>query len=171
MDPRLLFTGVAVLAVIIWYLAGRIRQLQARPSPQSVPNPSPHFVPKPSPQSVSKPVVFSDPAICAQILACKGYDKTGAKNLYTDVKSRAIPNKRLIQAFGIDNSFTTSDSERRKEFNLKAGRAIKMTEAKVSTTESEFLSSPKEPVCARPEHQDLLFSWKHVVLDCPQRLC
>ena len=138
MDPRVLFTGVAVLAVIIWYLAGRIRQGRARPSPQSVP--------KPSPQSVSKPVVFSDPASCVRILACKGYDNTGAKNLYTDVESRAIPNARLIQAFGIDNSFTTDEGERRREFNLQAAKAIKMTEAKVSTTESEFLSSPKELV-------------------------
>ena len=127
MDPRVLFTGIGVLVVIIWYLAGRIRQLRARPSPRPI----------------SEPVVFSDPTSCAQILACKGYDNTGAKNLYSDVQSRAIPNERLIQAFDIDNSFTTSDGDRRRDFNLKAGKAIKMTEAKVSTTESRFLSYPK----------------------------
>lgn len=54
-------------------------------------------------------------------------------NLYTNVVSRAIPNKRLILAFEINNSFTTSDSERRREFNSEAIKAIKMTEAKVST--------------------------------------
>ena len=127
MISQILFTGgVTVLViVVIWYLVGRTVQFQARPSPQSVP----------------KSIRFPDPAICAQILACKGYDSSGAKNLYSDVKSRAIPNERLIKAFGIDNSFTTSDGDRRKEFNLEAGKAIKMTEAKVSTTESSpFLS-------------------------------
>ena len=143
MDHRVFFTGVAVLVVIIWYLAGQIKQLRARPSPQSV----------------SKPVFFSDPTTCAQILACKGYDNTGAKNLFPNVKSRAIPNRRLIQAFDIDNSFTTSEGERRREFNLEAGKAIKMTEAKVSTTELNVVSSPEKLVCARPEHRDNLFSF------------
>ena len=121
MDQRILYTGVAFLAVIIWYLVGRSKQPQARPSPQPV----------------TKPVVFSDPASCARILACKGYSSTGAKNLYSDVKSRAIPNKRLTQAFVIDNSFTTSEAERRREFNLEAAKAIKMTEVKVSNIMSK----------------------------------
>ena len=142
MDPRVLFTGVAVLVAIIWYLAGRIKQLRARRSPQSV----------------SEPVRFSDSKTCAQILACKGYDNTGAKNLYSDVKSRAIPNGRLILAFDIDNSFTTSDDKRRKEFNLEAVNAIKITGDKVSTTESNVHSSPKELVCTRPKYQDLPFA-------------
>ena len=116
MDSRILYTGVAVLEVIIWYLACRFKQVRARPSPQPV---SKHVL------------TFSDPVSCAGILGCKGYSSTGAKNLYSDVKSRAIPNERLTRAFVIDNSFTTSEAERRREFNLEAAKAIKMTELKV----------------------------------------
>ena len=81
------------------------------------------------------PIRSSDPAVCRQILACKGYNDTGPRNLYTDVKSRAIPNKRLVRAFNIDNSFTTFDKQRRKDFNSEAREAISMTEDKVCTTQ------------------------------------
>ena len=131
MALQVLFTGIAALAVIlcIWYLAGRIRP-------------------------VPDPIVFSDPASCRKILACEGCSGTEAQKLYSAIKSRAIPNQRLIEAFGIDNSFTTMEGKRRKEFNSKAGQAIKMTEDKVSTT---VLFSPKKLVWARPKHQDLPF--------------
>lgn len=109
MGLLVLFTGVAGVLVIIWYVAGRNRQ----------------------------PIKFSDPASCAQILACTGYSSTGANNKYPGIKSRAIPNKRLIMAFDIDNSFTTSEDKRYKEFNSEAVKAIKMTEAKVCTIMSK----------------------------------
>lgn len=69
-----------------------------------------------------------------KILPCKGYIIPEEDNLYTDVESRAISNKRLILAFEINSSATTSDSERRREFSTEAVKAIKMTEAKVITT-------------------------------------
>ena len=84
-------------------------------------------------QSVQKEIRVSDPLTCRQVLACKSYNDTGAINQYSDVRSRAIPNKRLVLAFDIDNSFTTSEAERRKEFNLEAIKAIKMTEVEVGT--------------------------------------
>ncbi len=89
-------------------------------------------------QSLQKEIRVSDPVTCRQVLACKGYNDTGAKNQYSDVRSRAIPNARLVPAFNIDNSFTTSEAERRKEFNLEARKAIKMTEIEVGT--KAFLS-------------------------------
>ncbi len=70
--------------------------------------------------------------MCLQVMAGKGCNNTGAKNRYTDVHSRAVPNQRLIRAFVIDNSFTTSDDKRRKEFNAEAIKAMKMTDEKVS---------------------------------------
>ena len=111
MDLQLLFTGFTVF-VIAWYLAGRHRQPR-------------------------EPIKFSDPDSCNQILACKGYSNTGAKNLYPGIKSRAIPNQRLVRAFDINNSFTTSDDKRHKEFKLEAQKAIIMTEAKVCTIMSK----------------------------------
>lgn len=104
--------AAGVLVVIWWYPPRWIRQIRAVP----------------------KPIIFADPASCKKILACKGYNIPKEENLYTDVESRAIPNKRLILAFEIDNSFTTSDGERRREFNSEAVKAIRMTEAKVSTS-------------------------------------
>ena len=96
----------------------------------------------------SQPLRFSDPAVCAQIIACTGYDNSEAKNQYSDLRSRAIPNERLIRAFNIDNSFTTSEGKRHKEFKLKAGKAIKLTEDKVGTfTSTKLLIFPQASMC------------------------
>ena len=116
MNLQVLATGaMGLVAIIFWYLAHRKRQLQAKSCE--------HLVPI--------QVTSSDPAVCARIIACTGYDNTGAKNLYSDVESRAIPNQRLVRAFGIDNSFTTREAQRRKDFNKEAVRRIKMTETQV----------------------------------------
>ena len=112
MDLRVLVTGMAGFLVIAWCLARGIRQVRAGP----------------------KPIIFADPASCKKILPCKGYIVPEEENLYTDVESRAISNKQLILAFEINNSFNASDSDRRREFNTEAVKAIKMTEAKVITT-------------------------------------
>ena len=71
----------------------------------------------PSQKRILELEAFKDPKACAQILACTGYDDTGAKNLYTTFESRARSNERLVDAFGIDNSFTTSEPRRRYNFN------------------------------------------------------
>lgn len=36
---------------------------------------------------------YSNPTICANILACKGYGIANPKNLHTPLESRAIPNE------------------------------------------------------------------------------
>lgn len=132
MDLRVLITGTIGLLAFIWYLTRESRQLQADPSPQLVLN----------------QIRFSDPTICRQILACKGYDNSGAMNRNSAVKSRAIPNERLVLAFGIDNAFTTSDKKRHKEFNVEAKNAIQMTEAQVGT----------------PSERNLLLFWQARIL-------
>ena len=110
--------GLLIIIFIIWFSAPVIGRFRANPTAQPV----------------TEIVKFSDPIICKQILKCEDYSNTGAENLYTEVESRAIPNHRLICAFGIDNSFTTCEDERHREFKTEAGKAIKMTEAKVSTS-------------------------------------
>ena len=110
-------TGAISLLAVIWRLVLQFRQVQAEPSPQLL----------------LSQVRCSDPAACIQILACKGYENTGARNLYSSIRSRAIPNQRLVRAFGIDNSFTTSNDERRRAFNKEARDKIKISEAKVGT--------------------------------------
>ena len=128
----MLVTGIAGLLAFAWYLTRENRRLQAEPSPQLV----------------LKEIRSSDPTICRQIFACKGYDNSGAINLNSNVKSRAIPNEGLVRAFGIDNAFTTSDTKRRTEFNTKATNAIRMTEAQVST----------------PSERSLLLFWQAPIL-------
>ncbi|KAI4099745.1 MAG: hypothetical protein L6R37_005814 [Teloschistes peruensis] len=61
---------------------------------------------------------FSDPEICLKILRGSTYSKDGALgyNKLPFVRSRAIPNQRLVRAFAIDNGFTTSDNESREDF-------------------------------------------------------
>lgn len=116
--------GVVALACGGWYLFRRNGTPQAESSPQSI----------------DHPVTCSDLATCVRILACKGYNDTEARNLYTELQSRAIPNERLILAFGIDNSFTTSEVERRKEFNAVARKKIKMTDTKVGNPSERKVS-------------------------------
>ena len=76
---------------------------------------------------------YSDRIICENILACKGYGIVNPKNLHTPLESRAIPNERLVRAYGIDNAFTTSDDTWHKEFSKEAGKRINMTEDEVGT--------------------------------------
>lgn len=118
-------SGTIGVVALVWYLSRRNGPPQAETSMQLT----------------EHRVRCSDSAICAQILACEGYNSTGARNLYTDLKSRAIPNERLTSAFGIDNSFTTSEVERRKKFNAEAGKKIKMTDAKVGNPSERKLST------------------------------
>lgn len=70
---------------------------------------------------------FQDPLACDQILKCKGYG-TGDENELPAVESRAIPNERLVRAFGIDNAFTTSNDQYRKQFSKEASRMIKKSD-------------------------------------------
>ena len=133
MEPHLLIIATLGLVALTWYLFRGNRPLETNTSPQLT----------------QDPVRFSDPATCNQIIACKGYNDTGASNLYTNVQSRAIPNQRLVAAFGIDNSFTTSEAERRKVFNAEARQKIKMTDFKVGNPlGKEHYSFFREPQVA-----------------------
>lgn len=70
------------------------------------------------------PTPFNDPAACALIIACRGYDDSGDRNTISRVQSRAIPNQRLVRTFGIDNAFTTTDDNYRKDFRRHAKEKI-----------------------------------------------
>ncbi|KAI4249989.1 MAG: hypothetical protein LQ352_005448 [Teloschistes flavicans] len=61
---------------------------------------------------------FSDPETCLKILRGTTYsdNETLGTNELPLVRSRAIPNQRLVRAFGIDNGFTTFDDKSRAEF-------------------------------------------------------
>ena len=63
---------------------------------------------------------FDDPAACALIIACIGYDCSGDRNIISKVQSRAYPNQRLVRTFGIDNAFTTTNEKYRKDFRCHA---------------------------------------------------
>lgn len=61
-----------------------------------------------------------EPQSCKRILACKSPNEKGPENRFTTLQSRAIPNQRLVDAFGIDNSFTTTDNDYRQAFRAIA---------------------------------------------------
>ena len=63
---------------------------------------------------------FDEQTTCLNILACQHIDDLQSKNRIVPVESRAIPNKRLVDVFGIDNAFTTFDDKRRMEFRHAA---------------------------------------------------
>ncbi|KAI9757185.1 MAG: hypothetical protein M1815_001795 [Lichina confinis] len=81
---------------------------------------------------------YSDPTICKNILATTGLD-SGAllnrsniasspfRNVIPGVTSRSLPNKRLRETFGVDNSFTTLDEEYCQRFRNSAERKLNLT--------------------------------------------
>ena len=146
MDLRLLATGAIDLLVVGWCLAHEMRKSVAEPSP---------------PLALGS-VMSSDPVVCAQIIACTGYDNTEAKNTYSRVKSRAIPNERLVRAFEIDNAFTTSDDDRRVKFKDKARKAIKLTDAEVGVLDKK-LSLFARKVPRSVLYSEVLLSKLHVL--------
>ena len=73
---------------------------------------------------------FDDPAACAMIIACIGYDYSGDRNIVSKVESRAYPNQRLVRTFGIDNAFTTIDEKYRKDFRNHAKGKITLDDGR-----------------------------------------
>jgi len=73
---------------------------------------------------------FNERSRCLDILACRSIDDQGPRNDFSREESRAIPNQRLIDAFGVDNAFTTTQGERRSEF-------VKFAKGKISGTGDE----------------------------------
>lgn len=66
---------------------------------------------------------YADPEICGRILDCDGIN-IGDHNLISSFESRALPNKRLVEAFGINNAFTSSDEAFCKAFRTGAAQKI-----------------------------------------------
>lgn len=98
-----------------------------------------HFWSKP------KPNRFKDRFHCEKILGVRKSDGTVDLSIQEDsvkknlgcgksdlsiqdfVKARALPNQRLVQAFGIDNAFTTFDDDYRSQFKRKAKGKLNLT--------------------------------------------
>lgn len=76
---------------------------------------------------------YDDPAVCAMIIACTGYDCSSNRNTISKVQSRAGPNQRLVRTFGIDNAFTTIDENYRKDFRNHAKEKITLDDGRWKT--------------------------------------
>lgn len=66
------------------------------------------------------PTITNDPEICAMVLRAICYDGSGTTSLLSPAESRAIPNQRLVRAFGISNAFTTTNTAYVKLFRTRA---------------------------------------------------
>lgn len=84
---------------------------------------------------------YHDPTECLSILACTGIDNSQRQNLLSATISRAIPNGRLAQAFGIDNAFTATNENDRTEFQKKANQKL---EAQNEKTRKEIAALAKQ---------------------------
>ena len=78
-------------------------------------------------------IKFDDPAACAMIIACIGYDCSGDRNIISKVESRAYPNQRLVRTFGIDNAFTTINEKYRRDFRNHAKGKITLDDGRWKT--------------------------------------
>ena len=67
------------------------------------------------------------------IVACTGYDCSGDRNIISKVQSRAYPNQRLVRTFGIDNAFTTTNENYRKDFRSYAKEKITLDDGRWKT--------------------------------------
>ena len=74
--------------------------------------------------SRSSPKLFDDVVNCERILTCVGIENPPKPNIVDAVRTRALPNQRLVRTFGIDNAFTTTDDDYRKAFRMNAHRII-----------------------------------------------
>ncbi|KAL8949580.1 MAG: hypothetical protein Q9183_007591, partial [Haloplaca sp. 2 TL-2023] len=77
--------------------------------------------------SKTAPLRFSNPAICRRILQSETHplDDT-LKNQLSFAVSRAVPNQRLVRAFGIQSGFTTYHEQERNDFRRKAEGMLKI---------------------------------------------
>ncbi|MCJ1462157.1 hypothetical protein MMC07_000757 [Pseudocyphellaria aurata] len=80
--------------------------------------------------SKPKPTRFKDRFRCENILGCGKSNGIGNISIQDAVKSRALPNQRLVQAFGIDNAFTTFDCDYRMEFRKEAKEKLNLAVGK-----------------------------------------
>ncbi|RYO95840.1 hypothetical protein DL764_007592 [Monosporascus ibericus] len=70
-------------------------------------------------------------ALVADARAIAAFDIAAVRLRTVDrLTLRAIPNRRLVEAFGIDNSFTTTDSKRHTDFLTQATRKIQSVNSK-----------------------------------------
>ena len=79
---------------------------------------------KPSDLDTKGASKFCDPIECRKILSCEPINELRLENRTVPTKSRARPNERLIHVFEIDNAFTTSDDQYRKNFRASAAKKL-----------------------------------------------
>ncbi|KAI5357499.1 Putative cytochrome P450 superfamily [Septoria linicola] len=74
----------------------------------------------------------SDPKACLDIMAAKSFYTQGysIKNILTIFEARAVPNQRLVRAFGIHNSFVTSEREESAAFRKQVETLVYVEEDK-----------------------------------------
>ena len=76
----------------------------------------------------SVPQIYRDIDTCEWVM--EGFDMTEdvGNSFRKPLRSRAIPNQRLVRAFGIDNAFTTTDAEYYRLFRRSVELLLKINE-------------------------------------------
>lgn len=72
--------------------------------------------------------IYQDLDTCEWIIEGFGTTQDVSNSARKPLKSRAIPNQRLVRAFGIDNAFTTTDGEYYREFRRRVEVLLKIND-------------------------------------------
>jgi len=85
--------------------------------------------------TIAEPLVYQSLADVRDILSGEHFLKdTFWGPAPTLLQSRAVPNERLIRAFGIDNAFTTTDEIYHKGFREAATRLVRQNNPGMATS-------------------------------------
>ena len=80
--------------------------------------------------------ISKDERTCLKIL--EGGRCGDGVNRHPAIFSRAIPNSRLIGAFGINNAFTTKDQQQKANFTKSAANFLQISSIKATMTGTNF---------------------------------
>lgn len=97
------------------------------------------------------PQIYPDLEKCEWILQGCGMAEDASSPVQRSLRSRAIPNQRLIRAFAIDNAFTTTDENHYRQFRRRAELLLKINDQRWkqiahTATRSARLTFPVCPV-------------------------
>jgi len=72
--------------------------------------------------------IYQDLETCERIIEGFSTTQDVSNSARKPLESRAIPNQRLVRAFGIDNAFTTTDREYYREFRRRVELLLKIND-------------------------------------------
>ncbi|MCJ1481796.1 hypothetical protein MMC06_001955 [Schaereria dolodes] len=102
---------VGILAVLLFYWLSRPQQATT------------------SKRGLTKPTLYKHPDTCRDIISGKNPKDPSLPSILSPLESRSKPNQRLVQTFGVDNAFTTTNEKYLKNFKRHVENLLKADDA------------------------------------------